>query len=175
MDVDIVKGVKRMNKKNGFTLVELLAIISILGVVMILVLPTVLDVFFKTKNLLDDNTKKTIVDSAKMYLTDIDLGTISYKTPVAITANGKAYAKGSVVSPYDMKVYLIEHGLVITMKDLYENKYYMEDGCDYKNKPEDCKAPVGCSIKLSLEAQKVQGGKYYQTTEYVATLVNGCE
>ena len=42
------------NKKNGFTLVEILAVISILGVVMILIVPTMMQAFYDARSKLDD-------------------------------------------------------------------------------------------------------------------------
>ena len=47
-------------KKNGFTLVEVLAVISILGVVIVFVVPNLLSAFYKSRDILSDYEKNTI-------------------------------------------------------------------------------------------------------------------
>ena len=65
-------------KKNGFTLVEVLAVISILGVVIVFVVPNLLSAFYKSRDILSDYEKNTIKDAGKMYITDLDNGIKSY-------------------------------------------------------------------------------------------------
>ena len=61
-------------KKNGFTLVEVLAVISILGVIIVLTLPSLLDLFQKSKHIMNDYEKGNIIDASKLYVEDLDNG-----------------------------------------------------------------------------------------------------
>jgi len=161
-----------MNKK-GFTLVELLAVISILGVVAILAIPTLLSALDKGKKLSKQYDEEGIVEAAKMYLIDLDNGvkTITYSGS-NITVNNKTVKNGDVLSGYDLKVYLIQKGGInVTMKTLVEGGYY-DDDCDYTNNPGRCEVPSDCTIKVSLNYSKSNDGIYYTTTGYTAYIVD---
>lgn len=58
-----------MNKK-GFTLVELLAVIAILGMLIAMVTPNLMDMFDEKKDTLYENTISEIERVASIYLTD---------------------------------------------------------------------------------------------------------
>ena len=60
-----------MKKNKGFTLVELLAVITILGIIIIIAIPAALNAVGKSKNKLNEYTEKNIIDSARMYFMDI--------------------------------------------------------------------------------------------------------
>lgn len=57
-------------KKNGFTLVELLAVIIILAVIALMAFPAILNSIKKSENTIDDSVKKIILNGAKLYLDD---------------------------------------------------------------------------------------------------------
>ena len=58
-----------MNKK-GFTLVELISVIVILGILALIVFPSVLSTINKGKSSTKDSNKKLIIAGAKNYVTD---------------------------------------------------------------------------------------------------------
>ena len=60
-----------MKKKNGFTLVELLAVIAILAILVIIALPNVIKLFEKAKkNAFLTEVKTIYKESAKKYLNE---------------------------------------------------------------------------------------------------------
>ena len=61
-----------LKKRNGFTIVELLAVLVILGIVMGIVLVTVNNSFGKTKNNTEEVFIGTIEDAHNVHLTRSD-------------------------------------------------------------------------------------------------------
>lgn len=55
-------------KKRGFTLIELMGVITILGLIAILVAPTIINQIKKSQNQLDEVTKQLIFSAADLYL-----------------------------------------------------------------------------------------------------------
>ena len=182
-----------MKNRNGYTLVEVLAVISILGVVMILLVPTMLSTFYSAKGMLDDYVVDDIKDAAKMWITDYDLGVYKYTYNGAdTTINGKTYKKGDVMDTYDFKVYVIENkGVNVSVKELVDGGYY-DDDCKYAGskvsviedgvektkvleKDQNCEAPKECIVKVSIDSKKVENDKYYVTNGYTAELFDGCK
>ena len=56
--------------KKGFTLVELLATITILGIIALLLIPTVTGVISSFKSDASEDQKKTIISAAKLWISD---------------------------------------------------------------------------------------------------------
>lgn len=182
-----------MKNRNGFTLVEVLAVISILGVVMILLVPTMLQTFYDAKGMLDDYVVEDIKDAAKMWITDYDLGVYKYKyTGATTTINGTEYKNGDLMTPYDFKVYAIENkGVKVTVKELVEGGYY-DDDCKYAGtkikykdtdgiektkvleKDMNCEVPKECTLTVGIDSKKVENEKYYVTKGYTAEIFEGC-
>lgn len=146
-------------KKNGFTLVEVLAVISILGVVMVFVVPNLISAFYKSRDILSDYEKNTIIDAGKMYIEDIDAGLKTY--------NG--------YSGYDFKKYAVENsGIVVSLTTLIDEGYY-DSSCTSKlcekytkSKLDDSSPKVECNLNLSLTVGEENG--YLVTTGYNASL-----
>lgn len=59
-----------MNKEEGFTLVELLAVIVILGIIVAIAIPAIGNVISKASGQADDAETALIVDAARLY--DLD-------------------------------------------------------------------------------------------------------
>ena len=57
-------------KKRGFTLVELLGVISVLGIIALLIIPSVEKTISKNKKKGLENQKNTIISGAKNWITD---------------------------------------------------------------------------------------------------------
>lgn len=183
-----------MKNKNGFTLVELLAVISILAILIVATVPTVLDILGKSKQTLNEYDRETLVDSAKYYITDIDLGAKDFLYPdnKPTDINGKTYTKGMKMTKYDAKVYIIESkGFTITAYDLVKGGYY-DKNCKYAGekveyvengvkktsvvaKDQNCHVPRNCKIKVGIKGKKVENDTYYVTEDYTVELLDGCE
>lgn len=85
------------NKKKGFTLIELLAVIVILGVILLIAVPSVVEMIMKSKEksflisagrILDATSLKIGSDFNESIYENIDLSTLEYK--------GKRYEIGSI-------------------------------------------------------------------------------
>lgn len=165
------------NKKNGFTLVEILAVISILGVVMILIVPTMMQAFYDARSKLDDNDEKQILDAAKMWITDYDLSVkkYTYNGSNSIDINGTTYNPGDVMQVYDFRTYVIENkGINVSITELVDGGYY-NTRCDYSKEKNSCKVPETCVIKVGINYDTAVGDQYYVVNGYTAELFNGCE
>lgn len=57
-------------KRKGFTLVELLGVLTLIGIIAIIALPTVDAILKRSRNKTFENTKNTIITSARSWLTD---------------------------------------------------------------------------------------------------------
>ncbi|GEK89323.1 type IV pilus assembly protein PilA [Alkalibacterium putridalgicola] len=58
-----------MNKEEGFTLVELLAVIVILGIILAIAIPSVGGIIDRAQDDADEATQELIEDSARIYFT----------------------------------------------------------------------------------------------------------
>ena len=59
-----------MNKKNGFTLIEILAVVTIIGLIFILVLPKITNSLKNKKGDVDRTTTNLVLSATKLYVSD---------------------------------------------------------------------------------------------------------
>lgn len=173
-------------KNNGFTLVEILAILSILGVIAVLVMPTMLDALKNGKKMLNEYERTAIEDSGKTYVTDLDEGIkdYEYKEDEERNINGHIYKKGDKISGYDLKTYIIDSGGIdVTMETLVTGGYY-DKNCVYAGYPHDgkilekdfnCKMPKDCTLHVGINYKISKDGHYYVTDGYTSKIKSGCE
>lgn len=173
-------------KNKGFTLVELLAVISVLGVVAILVMPTMLESLRNGKKMLSEYDLQGVEDAGRMYITDLDEGVteFEYLGTDDITLNGHVYKKGEKFTSYDLKEYLRNNGgLDVDMRTLVKGGYY-DKNCRYKGetidgevvtKDQNCHMPDTCILHVDIEQELSPDGRYYVTSGYTSKIKSGCE
>lgn len=70
-------------RKNGFTIMEFLAVIALIGILVLLVMPNVIKTYNKSIDKAIEIEEKNILDAAKIYIEDYCLSQLdsSYKCP----------------------------------------------------------------------------------------------
>ncbi len=158
-------------KNKGFTLVELLAVLSIIGVVAILVMPTMLEALRNGKTMLKKFDKQGVLDAGEMYMTDLDMGIKEYTYQGNETLkliNGHTYKKNDVFSPYDLKLYVIDHGGIdVNMRFLVKEGYY-DKNCHYAGEE------LGGEILKKDKNYSINEEGYYVTEGYTSNFKSGC-
>lgn len=156
-----------MKNKNGFTLIEVMAVVTLLGVIVVLITPAISSIFNRTKQAIKDYDKNTLIDAGRLYAEHIYNGgttvvtTNTYDDQCNIinktTENKPAsYNTGSQeLSGYDLIKYAALNDLYVTAEDLVKNGYY-DSGCDYSadNKcsySKECKVSKECTLKIHFE------------------------
>lgn len=161
-------------KNKGFTLVELLAVISILAVVAILVAPTMLKAFSNAKKELRKFQVTALEDSVKLYLADIDREVIGYEIKESVNIEGTNYGPnpGEVheIKGYDFKVYLYKNKaddnymVPFTVEELVAKGYYNK-GCKWAGevvagkalaKDQKCSMNKDCTIYGGMDVKMVK-------------------
>lgn len=159
-----------MKNNKGFTLVEILAVITILGIIIIFALPAALDAIGKSRNKLNEYTKKNISDTAKMYFMDIvekvDPDTKYYTIPsgeeFVSNVTGKHYRGGTLTETE------INNG--------YTNQIFGYDFLIYtllKSKP-DLDSNSITNLSIDSEYFKYSGSTYF-VKDSQNTPLNGSE
>lgn len=151
-----------MKDKNGFTLVEILAVVVVLGLIIIIAIPTVTNILSGAKKTLSEYDLEQLLDASKFYIADID------NSKASIKINDVEY------QGYNFKKYMNEQGtILITAYDLSKNNYY-NPGCDYdKNDNKTCKVNKDCTIEINMEFDIEN--TYLVTKNINATLGSNCE
>lgn len=173
-------------KNKGFTLVELLAVISIMGVVMIIFIPMTLNALKNGKKLLNEYSVGEVEEAGKLYITDLDEGIVdyTYTGDESVEVLGHTYQNGDTISGYDLKVFIINQGgIYVDMKTLVEGGYYDKE-CKYAGtivngkaltEDQNCHMPSTCILKVGIDYKMSNDGVYYVTTGYTSSAYSGCE
>lgn len=167
-----MQKVMMMKNKNGFTLVEVMAVITLLGVITILLIPTFQKVFNQTKSAIKDFDKQTLIDGGRMYAEHIFNGgtsevvTKTYDDQCNVV-NTKTETKpasyvitNQELSGYELIKYAALNDLYVTAEYLVDNGYY-DSGCDYHadgkcNKSKECKVSKDCTLRIHFEHTTVK-------------------
>jgi len=142
-----------MNKK-GFTLVELLATLVILGIVMGIVLISTTGGFDKAKNSTEDVFVKTLEDALDIYL-DSDARNLSFNTMCSSTIN-KTHKTG-------VKVYKSTSN--VTFNDVINSSFKPITMGDMHNPANKGKDNYNCSTDGTLNIYRDEDYIYYYKIE----------
>lgn len=97
-----------MNRKNGFTLVELLAVIIILGLLAVIVIPNVQESLGKSKEKLLKINKEQIADSAKLLAEEVIYCNMSDEAKAIFTFSDCDEVKKRLYSGYEINVAVLK-------------------------------------------------------------------
>lgn len=116
-------------KKKGFTLVELLGVITVLGITALLIIPSVEKVIKKNKEKALENNKKTIITATKNWITDNKQKIMDGDEYIITVGDLKTsgYLEFNIKNPVTEKCISNETEILIVNKD---NKfdYYFNSG-----------------------------------------------
>ena len=148
-----------MKGKNGFTLVEVLAVLSVIGVlVIILVGPNVMKYFNVAKTELSKQEKKDFLDAAKTYAVILkEGGSHSTIGPDGNKIVTKATYNNGIeeISGYDFISYVAQNGMDVTAEYLVKNGYYNE-ACDYDTENNKCLINKECKVHITFDYTTVK-------------------
>jgi len=114
---------KIWNKEDGFTLVELLGVIVILGIILAIAIPGIGNIVENAKKNTADHQAELVVDAAKMYVLDKN---------ITVTGTGKTITSNDLVTAGYLekaptKVYTVTITKAATGSDL---TYKVDKGTD---------------------------------------------
>ena len=121
-----------MKNKKGFTLVELLAVMVILGILIIIMIPAVNGALNKGKEKISEINKKQIKEAVEVLVTEVISCDISDRTYAVFNEN-KNTSSCIILqnSLYSKKV--------ITIENLKNNNYFKDDA-------NNCSGSIGISV-----------------------------
>jgi prepilin-type N-terminal cleavage/methylation domain-containing protein len=175
----------KMKNNKGFTLVEVLAVITLAGVLVVLLIPVFQRAFGAAKQAIKDIDKQAITDGAKLYAEDLIhankittydesghkiVKTASYVTSTGTELSGYAFIEYAALNGMDVNVrYLADHG-------------YYDKNCNYNEANNKCKVDPDCTVHISFEYEKIKANPectlgdackmYYSLGNYKATIVD---
>lgn len=145
-----------MNKK-GFTLVELLAVIVILGLVMTIVGTKGFGAFDNTKKAITRQNINAIKESAKVYLTDVIYCDDDIDTDFVNETKVSLHLDESVKNCEDLKTYyntfqtipfsFLKDNKYISGSDIEDDSLYNNDKIEIKGKINESKIEINVNLK----------------------------
>ena len=124
-------------KKNGFSLVELLAVVAILAIIAIITIPIVIGISRKTKKSGFEKNIKSLVSSAKMYYANnsknklqaytFDLSKQATLTELDI--KGKVFDEGTLTINEDGEISIIARQSDLCATKQYDSNEISIDNC----------------------------------------------
>lgn len=105
----MVKLIRKGKKKKGFTLIELVAVVAIIGILAALLVP-------KIAGYIGDAKKTKVVDQARQVYMAVQTRNTKEDTQLALTENVTTALADSAVTKY-----MVEEGETITLADDFPN------------------------------------------------------
>ena len=133
--------------KKGFTLLELLAVIILLGVIAVIALPRVINVVDKTKKDAFKQTVVGVIKSAENYLADNILTNPDIKYPIEFTCNGEECSNGKDKLNFKGEVPISGKIVIESIKNIYAIDVSDGENCLSGNKSNVIKGPCNCEDK----------------------------
>ena len=146
--------------KKAFTLVEVLAIIVILGIILAVVVPSTFSIIKRGKETSYKTLVKTFKNEAKLYVSkysdavNADLDNIGYYEVTLDDLNGDNLLKSPVVDPRtDTSINLTKYILITRNTDYSLTYCYEDEGCDI---PSSVEVPIN-DVKpiITISGQKI--------------------
>ena len=161
-----------MKDRNGFTLPEALAVITILALILVLAASTAVRLLDQTKKKISDYDRKILSDTVVIYGEDLDKNDKSYKLTEDVTLNsGVTLTSGTEVKGYQFKELVnIKNTLPVKTLDLYTMGYIDNPPDD----PDGHPVPkIDCTVYLQFETS-IQDG-YIVIDKISAKLGDDCK
>lgn len=171
-----------MKNKNGFTLPEILAVVTIIGVVLLIFIPSYLNILNTANRELSKEEKKMFVDSGNTYATALKNNTDSYTDSSNNTYENYAFVEYLNSIAKRNTDGTLTATIPVTAEYLVKKGYYNEN-CDYNDstKSGNCKVNKECTLNIEFEVKKVQPNEscnpsvdncvtYYELGNYTTTI-----
>lgn len=111
-----------MKNNKGFTLVEIIAAITILSILMIITIPAISKIFTSSKNQISSLNKKNLEESAKMFAQEIFICDSSSD----ITDVLNIFFKKTNIDCKEARRLLKSSGITVTIGFLKEKEYFSD-------------------------------------------------
>ena len=147
-----------MKGKNGFTLVELLAVISVVGVLIIIFVgPNVMRYLNVAKDELREEDKKDFIEAAKTYAVTLKEGGshVSNVNGNKVVEKATYFDGTREISGYEFTSYAAINGMDVTAEYLVNNEYYNTE-CNYNGNNKGCKINKNCRVHITFESTTIK-------------------
>ena len=115
-------------KKNGFTLVELLAVVSIISILLLLVAPKIVNQLNNSKKDVNDVTKKLIYNAAEKYIKDNNMN-LEYDYCLSVEELQDKEYLSDTITDNKSGLDISKKSVVITPKENLEYEYELTNEC----------------------------------------------
>lgn len=161
-----------MKDRNGFTLPETLAVITVLAIILVLAASTAVRLLDQTKKRITEYDKKILNDTVIIYGEDLDKNNQTYKLTEDVTLNsGETLTSGTEVKGYKFKELVNKKNtLPVKTLDLYEMGYMENPPSDPNGHPV---SKIDCTAYLEFETS-IQDG-YIVINKISAKLGDDCK
>ena len=177
-------------KNRGFTLVELLGVIIILGLLSLIIFPNIISSFFEVSNKLDDATKVLVIEAAKDYYFDNrdKIGKLDYCITISTLQNegllsydikdsdGKVLVTDTLVKIYKGgSDYVVDEKCNVTQEEIKNaaKAYYNDGNISINNGNSECITILTLQNAYYLSKNISSGNTFYDANTSLKITNNG--